>query len=315
MIDELKARIARSSTTASRPQAQATFAAAFRGDPDVRRARRRRQQPRRCIVTEWLDGTPLSRDHRLRHAGGARPRRPAATCEFLLAGPAPRRAAARRPAPGQLPAHDDGRLGVLDFGAVNRLPDGLPPRRSAGCSPRRSPATPRAWSAGLRDEGFIKAVDRLDADGLLDYLSPFLEPARHDDVHASRAPGCAQLFAHINDPRRPQFLVGLKLNLPPEYLLIHRVWLGGIGVLCQIEGAVPALEVAGPVAARLRPGRARRGARRAARRRLGRLTLPAPASPVTTRRCRASPRCCAGVPARTVAGPDPAPGLRWRRTR
>ena len=30
----------------------------------------------------------------------------------------------------------------------------------------------------------------------------------------------------------------MKLNLPPEYLLIHRVWLGGIGVLCQIEGTV-----------------------------------------------------------------------------
>lgn len=28
----------------------------------------------------------------------------------------------------------------------------------------------------------------------------------------------------------------MKLNLPPDYLLIHRVWLGGIGVLCQIGG-------------------------------------------------------------------------------
>jgi hypothetical protein len=37
----------------------------------------------------------------------------------------------------------------------------------------------------------------------------------------------------------------LKINLPPEYLLIHRVWIGGIGVLCQIEGEVPVLEVLG----------------------------------------------------------------------
>ena len=36
-----------------------------------------------------------------------------------------------------------------------------------------------------------------------------------------------------------------KINLPPEYLLIHRVWIGGIGVLCQIEGEVPVLEVLG----------------------------------------------------------------------
>jgi len=34
--------------------------------------------------------------------------------------------------------------------------------------------------------------------------------------------------------------MSLKLNLPPEYLLIHRVWLGGLGVLCQIQGEVPA---------------------------------------------------------------------------
>ena len=26
----------------------------------------------------------------------------------------------------------------------------------------------------------------------------------------------------------------LKINLPPEFLLIHRVWLGGIGVLSQL---------------------------------------------------------------------------------
>ena len=47
-----------------------------------------------------------------------------------------------------------------------------------------------------------------------------------------------QVFAHINDPRRPNYTVGMKLNLPPDYLLIHRVWLGGIGVLCQIGGTV-----------------------------------------------------------------------------
>ena len=31
----------------------------------------------------------------------------------------------------------------------------------------------------------------------------------------------------------------LKINLPPEYLLMHRVWLGGIGVLSQLEAKAP----------------------------------------------------------------------------
>jgi hypothetical protein len=33
------------------------------------------------------------------------------------------------------------------------------------------------------------------------------------------------------------------VNLPPEYVLIHRVWIGGIGVLCQLQGVVPAVQV------------------------------------------------------------------------
>jgi len=31
----------------------------------------------------------------------------------------------------------------------------------------------------------------------------------------------------------------MKLNLPPSYLLIHRTWLGGIGVLSQLEAEAP----------------------------------------------------------------------------
>ena len=46
-----------------------------------------------------------------------------------------------------------------------------------------------------------------------------------------------------NDVKRPDWSVGLKVNLPPEYVLIHRVWLGGIGVLCQLDGDVPAFDV------------------------------------------------------------------------
>jgi len=32
--------------------------------------------------------------------------------------------------------------------------------------------------------------------------------------------------------------VGMKLNMPPSYLLIHRVTLGSAGVLCQLEADV-----------------------------------------------------------------------------
>ena len=82
----------------------------------------------------------------------------------------------------------------------------------------------------------------------------------------------------------------MKLNLPPSYLLIHRVWLGGIGVLCQLGGTVPAREIVvehmpgmqlrhlpPPVRLTARPRRLRGGA----------------GSPPGG--CRACPRCCAGA--------------------
>ncbi len=108
----------------------------------------------------------------------------------------------------------------------------------------------RARAAGRRrgrrrrpaHEGFIKPIVHVDAEALLDYLRPFLDAARAREFTFSRA-WLRGICRALNDPRRPQLIVGLKLNLPPEYLLIHRVWLGGIGVLCQIGGTVPAREV------------------------------------------------------------------------
>jgi hypothetical protein len=46
-------------------------------------------------------------------------------------------------------------------------------------------------------------------------------------------------FERINNPRDPSFTIATKLNLPPSYLLIHRTWLGGIGLLSQLEAEAP----------------------------------------------------------------------------
>jgi hypothetical protein len=45
--------------------------------------------------------------------------------------------------------------------------------------------------------------------------------------------------ARIADPRNEAAQVGRQLNLPPSYLLIHRVTIGSIGVLCQLDAEAP----------------------------------------------------------------------------
>ncbi len=236
IMDELKRRLTEELDYALEARSQEQFAAAFADDPDFALPRVV-ASAEHVIISEWLEGVPLSRVIR----DGNGPQRDAAASrylEFLVAGPQRSGLLHADPHPGNFRLTPDGRLGVLDFGAVNRLPDGLPPHLGSLLA-RAIDGDHEAVVAGLREDGFIKPSIDVDGRMLLDYLAPFLEPARTETFRFTRS-WLRELFSHINDPRRPQFGVGLKLNLPPQYLLIHRVWLGGIGVLCQIEGDVPA---------------------------------------------------------------------------
>jgi predicted unusual protein kinase regulating ubiquinone biosynthesis (AarF/ABC1/UbiB family) len=239
VLDELKRRVSEELDYSLEAQAQHQFAEAFAGDPDFALPDVVTGSDH-VIVSEWLAGTPLSRVI----ASGTQDERDAAASkylEFLLAGPQRAGLLHADPHPGNFRMTADGRLGVLDFGAVNRLPDGLPPHLGTLLA-KGLDGDGEAVVEGLREDGFIKSSIDVDAAALMAYLEPFLVPARSDTFRFTRG-FLRDLFAHINDPRRPQWSIGLKLNLPPQYLLIHRVWLGGIGVLCQIEGEVATRDI------------------------------------------------------------------------
>jgi len=235
IMNELRARMEEELDYTIEAAHQRVFARVFRGDadvavPDVLVA------SEQVIVSEWLEGTPLSR---IIASGTTEQRDQAAALylEFLLRGPHRARLLHADPHPGNFRVTPDGRLGVLDFGAVNRLPHGLPPAMGRLITVTLAQDA-AALTERLRREGFIRRGVVIDEAQLLGFLSPFLEPMRHTSFTLDRAWFRAQA-TRIQDPRRPDFLVGTRLNLPPEYLLIHRVWLGGIGVLSQIGGRVP----------------------------------------------------------------------------
>ena len=90
----------------------------------------------------------------------------------------------------------------------------------------------------LREEGFVRPGVEVDVEKLVDYMSPFTVPARSERFRFTRD-WLRGEFARVNDPRNPEFGVALKLDLPAEHLFTHRVWLGMVGVLCQLEAEVP----------------------------------------------------------------------------
>ena len=231
LVAELKARVAEELDYRLEAANQAVFAAAFEGDDDIR-VPQVVHGTGQVLVGEWVDGLPLSRVI----AEGTRAQRDRAgllLTRFLFLGPARAGLLHADPHPGNFRLGDDGRLVVLDYGAVNRLPDGLP----APIGPLLRGAVDgdaQGVLDGLRSEGFVRANVDLDAARLLGYLDPILEPAREASFRFTRAWLRSQAV-RVGDPRSPAYSTGLQLNLPPEYLLMHRVTAGTIGILCQLE--------------------------------------------------------------------------------
>jgi predicted unusual protein kinase regulating ubiquinone biosynthesis (AarF/ABC1/UbiB family) len=233
LIAELKARVIEELDYGLEADAQRAFAAAYAGDPQISVPRVVASAPK-VIVSEWLEGTPLSRVI----ASGTREERDRAG--ILLAvlhfsGPERARLLHADPHPGNFRMLPDGRLGVIDFGATARLPDGHP--EPIGRLLRWT-LEGRADDvlADLRTEGFVRPGVAIDAQGVLDYLRPLLEPVESHSFHFTRA-WMQEQATRIGDPRNEASKLGRLLNLPPAYLLIHRVTIGSIGVLCQLDTA------------------------------------------------------------------------------
>ncbi|MEU2897529.1 ABC1 kinase family protein [Streptomyces sp. NPDC001273] len=241
LITELKDRVSEELDYGLEAQAQRVHAEEFDGDPDVV-VPDVIHQSEQVLVTAWMDGIPLSEII----SDGTEAQRDRAgqlLARFLFSGPARTGLLHADPHPGNfrlLPGgpggEDDWRLGVLDFGTVDRLPGGLPtPIGEALRITLEGDA--EAVYAMLCTEGFVKESIELDPDAVLDYLLPIIEPARADEFTFTRGWMRSQA-GRIADPRSPASQLAKQLNLPPAYLLIHRVTLSTIGVLCQLGATV-----------------------------------------------------------------------------
>jgi predicted unusual protein kinase regulating ubiquinone biosynthesis (AarF/ABC1/UbiB family) len=230
LLDELRTRVAEELDYRLEAASQEAFADAYADDPDF-------YVPHvvaatgRVLVSEWMDGTPLSK---VIAEGAAEDRNRVGILivRFLFSGPSRTGLLHADPHPGNFRLLDDGRLGVLDFGAVDRLPDGFPPFFGKLLRLMHEDRDIETVEHELRVHGFLKEGVTVDLDALHAYLAPVAEPSRVDSFRFSREWLRAEA-SRVTDMRSAA--VGRRLNLPPSYVLIHRVSTAGIGVLCQLE--------------------------------------------------------------------------------
>jgi predicted unusual protein kinase regulating ubiquinone biosynthesis (AarF/ABC1/UbiB family) len=189
------------------------------------------------LVSEWVDspaslarliaeGTQEERNHYGR-----------LYVRFLFEGPARVGMLHADPHPGNFRILADGRLGVVDFGAVARLPDGSP--EPLGRLTRLAlDGDGDGVMREMREQGFIRPGMAVSPEQVMDYLRPILEPLAAPTFTFTRE-WMREQANRLGDPRREEARVGRMFNLPPSYLLIHRVTLGSIGVLCQLGATAP----------------------------------------------------------------------------
>lgn len=236
LVQELQDRVAEELDYRLEAEAQAAFAEAYADDPDV-------DVPavvdgtERVLVSEWMDserslagiiadGTQDERDHY-----------GALFARFLLSGPERVGLLHADPHPGNFRILPDGRLGVVDFGAVARLPEGMPP--AIGRLLRLAlEGDAEGVSAGLREEGFLRPGVSIAPTVLTTYLEPLVEPALVEEFTFDRTWLRTQA-QRLSAPGAEGMGTAMRINLPPQYLLIHRVWMGTIGVLSQLGATVP----------------------------------------------------------------------------
>ncbi|CAM5428455.1 ABC transporter ATP-binding protein [Streptomyces spiroverticillatus] len=244
LITELRDRVTEELDYELEARAQREHAAEFAADPDVV-VPDVVHQCDQVLVTEWMDGVPLAEVI----ADGTQEQRDRAgqlLARFLFSGPARTGLLHADPHPGNfrlLPASsqeagDEGpwRLGVLDFGTVDRLPGGLPDAIGEALRMALEGDADGVYDM-LRRDGFVKEDIELDPGAVLDYLLPIIEPVQVEEFAFSRG-WLRQQAGRIADVRSPAHQLGKQLNLPPAYLLIHRVTLSTIGVLCQLGATV-----------------------------------------------------------------------------
>jgi predicted unusual protein kinase regulating ubiquinone biosynthesis (AarF/ABC1/UbiB family) len=245
LIDELIDRTEAELDYRSEANYQRAFAKAFAGDPKVFIPSVVASSPK-IVVSEWMEGRRLAEII----TNGTKEDRDlvcSLMLEFTVSAPYRAQLMHGDPHPGNFMLLPDGRLGVLDFGAVDEFPQGLP----ADVGPILHASYNGDYDhlfALLRSNGFIVTGSELelDPDEVNHVLAPYVDPLKPDYFHFTRE-WLQETTAQAADLSGPQakfaFQISRHVSVPPGYVMLFRVLGGLVGIAAQLDATVPYGEI------------------------------------------------------------------------
>lgn len=239
VLDEMSARTEEELDYRIEGENQRAFAAVYENDERFAVPKVVASAPK-VVISEWMEGRSLAS---VISSGTAEQRNAAGEnlTRFHFESAARVRRLHGDPHPGNFKLLDDGRLGVIDYGACITLPDGLPPELGRMVRLSRDEEFDELTQL-LHDTGFVIPGRTVTKEEIAEYLRPFTDPIKSESFHFTRKwlQGTAGQAADFSGP---QFKTARSLNLPPRYAVIFRVLLGTVGICTQLDANAPYMAI------------------------------------------------------------------------
>lgn len=240
IVDELTERTEMELDYRLEAENQRAFAKAYRNDPHFAVPAVVASAPK-VVIAEWMDGVPMSVIIRegtpeQRDLMGTR------LSELTFDAPARLEMMHGDAHPGNFMLLPDGRMGVIDFGAVAPMPGGFPPSLGRTIRLARDQNYDRLLPA-MEEAGFIQRGQQVSVQEIDDMLRQYVEPIEVDVFHYTRR-WIQRMAAGQMDNSVAQIKMARQLDLPANLAIPLRVIASTIAICCQLDAHVPVKSIA-----------------------------------------------------------------------
>ena len=214
---------------------QRAFAKAYQGDPHFLVPHIVASAPK-VVIQEWIDGTPMAEIIR----NGTVEQRDLMGARLLeLTFDAPRRLEMMHgdAHPGNFMLLPDGRMGVIDFGAVAPLPGGFPIELGMTMRLAREKNYDLLLPT-MEKVGFIQKGRQVSVRDIDEMLRQYVEPVEVEVFHYTRK-WLQRMTTSQIDRSVSQIKTARQMDLPPKLAIPMRVIASVAAILCQLDAHVP----------------------------------------------------------------------------
>ncbi|MFI5509656.1 ABC1 kinase family protein [Mycobacterium sp. NPDC051804] len=221
---------------------QRAFAKAYDGHPHFVVPHIVASAPK-VVIQEWIEGVPMSVIIR---EGTQDQRDFMATRLFELTYDAPKRLEMMHgdTHPGNFMLLPDGRMGVLDFGAVAPMPGGIPPEIGMATRYALNDEYDKLLAA-MQAIGFVQKGEHVSKREMDEMMKQYVEPLEVEVFHYTRKWLQRNTVGNLAPDRAAgQLKAARQMDIPSKLAIPMRVIASSVAIACQLDAHVPARQLA-----------------------------------------------------------------------